>query len=82
MNIPDFNTEVEYAITHGLSAYTAITFVAFMHKHFESDLRLHTSYYTQWLKRYHDEPLAYMDESSTALYELIETTTSVFVETL
>ena len=78
-----FDKEVEYAISQGLSPSRAIECIAFMNKKFPEDLRLHTVYYTKdWIHRWKNEPLAYMDDSSALVHSLVLTTTDVFVESI
>lgn len=75
-----FDKEVEYAMSQGITASQSLECIAFMNKHFPEDLRLHSTYYKQWIRRWKEDPLAYMDNDCTMLYNLIQTTTSVFLE--
>ena len=78
-----FDKEMEFAMQQGLTPSQALECIAFMNKRFPEDLRLHTTYYTKdWIHRWKNEPLAYMDEDNMMLYNLILTTTNVFVESI
>lgn len=83
MDRTTFDKEVEYAMSQGLSPSRALECIAFMNKRFPEDLRLHTPYYTEdWIHRWKNEPLAYMDDSSALVYSIVLTTTDVFVESI
>lgn len=78
-----FDKEMEFAIQQGLSPSRALECIAFMNKRFPEDLRRHTPYYVKdWIHRWKNEPLAYMDEDCALLHSLILTTTDVFVESI
>lgn len=83
MDRTTFDKEVEYAMSQGLSPSMALECIAFMNKRFPEDLRLHTPYYTKdWIHRWKNEPLAYMDDSSALVHSIVLTTTDVFVESI
>lgn len=82
MDRTTFDKEVEYAMSQGLSPSRSLECIAFMNKHFPEDLRLHSSYYKQWIRRWKDDPANSMDDECMMSYSLILTTTDVFVESI
>lgn len=75
-----FDKHVSYAIEQGLSPSQAIELVSFMSKCFPHEIHERSHYFTTWIRRWKNEPLAYMDEDCAVVHSLVLTITDVFVE--
>lgn len=83
METTEFDREIAFAMQQGLTPSQAFECIAFMNKRFPEDLRRHTVYYTRdWIHRWKNDPVAYMDDVSLVTYSLVQTTTAVFVESI
>lgn len=80
MNRSDFDKHVGYAIEQGLKPSEAIEMVSFMNKCFPHEIKERSRYFNDWIHRWKNEPLAYMDEDCAVVHSLVLTVTDVFVE--
>ena len=83
METTRFDTEMEFAMQHGLTASQALECIAFMNERFPEDLRLHTTYYVKdWIKRRKNDPVAYMDDGCAIIHSVVLAKTSAFMGSL
>ena len=82
MNRVDFDKHVSFAIEQGLTPSQAIELVSFMAKCFPHEIRDRSRYFSDWIHRWKNDPLAYMDENCSVVYSLVLTVTDVFVESI
>lgn len=82
MNREDFDKHVNFAIEQGLPPSQAIELVSFMSKCFPHEIRERSHYFSDWIHRWKNEPLAYMDEDCSVMYSLVLTLTDTFIDAL
>ena len=82
MERSDFDKHVSFAIERGLTPSQAIEMVTFMAKCFPQEIKARSTYFSDWIHRWKNEPLAYMDEHCSIMYSLVLTTTDVFLESI